>query len=279
MGQLTDQRYLENVLARAGVSPRREAGQNFLVSDEVVEATLEALSAAPKQITELGAGVGTLTMALAAQGFSVRAIERDKTLAGILEKQLPKKLRERVEIVIDDLRNVDWAWPRAYHLVGNIPYNLSGLIMRRITQLAPPPESVVLLVQREVAARMAAQPPDMNRLGLAVQLWGTPTLLLRVPASCFWPPPEVESSLIFLEPFRDAAQTLAEREAVLKLAKVAFQAKRKQLGGVLKRAYKISSQEMEQWLGGAGVPAKGRPQELSVEAWQRLAETAPKTIL
>ncbi|MEK7557414.1 MAG: rRNA adenine dimethyltransferase family protein, partial [Patescibacteria group bacterium] len=232
-GKLTDTRTLQFLLQKAGVKPQRSAGQNFLICDEVVEATLASLrggfgrQAAPNYVTELGAGVGTLTQALAAQGFYVRAIERDESLVNILQEQLPKKLRERVEIVNKDLRDVDWAQPshkasagdKAYSLVGNIPYNLSGFIIRKITQLEPAPEAVVLLVQQEVAERMTAAPPAMNLLGLAVQLWGRADRLLSVPRSCFWPEPEVDSSLVVLTPHKEQGLMQAEREKILGVAK------------------------------------------------------------
>ena len=275
--------YLRQVLAAHGVTPQRSSGQNFLTCEEIVEATLLALTGGPRLVTELGSGVGTLTQALVSSGFSVRAIERDKTLARILEKQLPKKLRDHVEIVTDDLREVDWpfdsAQGKAYSLVGNIPYNLSGWIIRRITQLSPAPERVVLLLQQEVADRLVASPPHMNMLGLAAQLWGTVQRLMSVPASCFWPAPEVQSSLVFLAPHLDSEASSGEREKILQFAKQFFQMKRKQMGGVMKRVYGVQDEEARKWLAAAGERPESRPQELSVEAWKRLAQTVIKAIL
>lgn len=252
-GNLTDERYVKSLLSRAGIAPARSSGQNFLICPEVVEATLSVLDHNIENITELGAGVGTLTGALAEAGYHVRAIERDKVLANILFEQLPKKLRERVEILNKDLREVEWPGT----IVGNIPYNLSGLIIRRITQLTPEPEQVILLVQKEVGQRMTASPPNMNLLGLAVQLWGEVKIILEVPASCFWPEPKVDSSLVLLVP---RTEPVEDREKILQVAKTCFQAKRKQLSGTLKRAY------------GLGIDLKRRPQELSVQEWQELAK-------
>lgn len=285
---LTDAASVASLLSAAGITPTRSAGQNFLVCEEVVEATLASLrggygrQASQNHVTELGAGIGTLTQALAAAGFYVKAIERDEALAAILEKQLPKKLRERVEIVRDDLRNVDWSFDsaqdKAYQLVGNIPYNLSGWIIRRITQLDPAPERVILLVQREVAERLTAVPPNMNMLGLSVQLWGEATALLPVPVSCFWPQPKVDSNLVMLVPDADASAGGRAREDVLAAAKICFQAKRKQLGGVLKRAYGASKEDVEGWLTGVGASPQTRPQELSAAQWQQLAGEIQKEV-
>src|SRR5688572_29806885 len=96
---LTDRDYLEQLLSRAGITPTRSAGQNFLVSDEVVAATIAGAQEGPEQVTELGAGVGTLTGALLASGKQVRAIERDRQLATLLQAQLPTAHRKQLTLI------------------------------------------------------------------------------------------------------------------------------------------------------------------------------------
>lgn len=249
--QLTDIRYLKQILAKHGITPKRSMGQNFLISPEVVEATVAALTAGPKQVTELGAGVGTLTQALVASRFSIRAIEKDDVFIKILHKQFPK-----IDITHADLKDVNWTWEKPYQLVGNIPYNLTGLIIRRLTELDPAPTQAILLVQAEVAKRLLANPPDMSLSSLAVQLWGKAALLLRVPRNCFWPEPEVDSALVLLQP----QQRGWNAQAVMTLARPLFQHKRKQLG----------SRVDKDALTKAGIALTARPQELSVSDWQRL---------
>jgi 16S rRNA (adenine1518-N6/adenine1519-N6)-dimethyltransferase len=267
MGSLTDLDTIQHLLHQARLHPTRSAGQNFLICQEVVEAILVTAQGGPKQVTELGAGLGTLTQALAAHDFHIQAIERDKALAEILKSVIPAKQRDRVELTVNDLRQVKWEWPKPYQLIGNIPYNLSGLILRRITQLSPAPQQVILLVQKEVGQRMVAQPPDINMLGLAIQLWGEPHPLLAVPASCFWPAPQVDSQLVLLLPNRETRRPLAQREEILQIAKTFFQTKRKQIGGVLQRNFNI---EPAAWLEKINLRPTQRPQELSLQNWQDL---------
>lgn len=272
---LTDITTLKNVLGRAGVRLDPAQSQHFLISPEVVEATVAALENGPTQVTELGAGVGTLTQALAAAGYTIKAIERDQALAAALPSVLAPKERARVEVLERDLREVSWEWPEPYQLVGNIPYAFSGLIMRRITQLNPVPERVVLLVQKEVGQRIIAKTSDMNLLGLAVALWGEAEQLLLVPKDCFFLPPKVDSMLVMLIPHfaeasRGAAQ-LEERERVLKIAKIAFQAKRKQLQTSLRQTLGLTAEAIQKMLQQLGLPATARPQELNVEQWRELA--------
>jgi 16S rRNA (adenine1518-N6/adenine1519-N6)-dimethyltransferase len=266
---LTDRDYLQSLLTKAGIRPVASAGQHFLVAEEVIEATLMALEHGPKQITELGAGPGALTEALLQHGYHVRAIERDTALAHINEHHLPAKARQSLELIIKDLRDVSWSWPDDYQLVGNIPYNLSGLIIRRITELTPQPNRVVLLVQAEVGERLTAAPPDMQLLSLAVSLWGEAHVLMKIPASCFWPAPQVNSALVLLLP-HTANKESDQREDILAFAKPLFQLRRKQLGGSLQKTYQLSSDVVNTVLTQAGVTPEQRPQELTVAQWQTL---------
>jgi 16S rRNA (adenine1518-N6/adenine1519-N6)-dimethyltransferase len=271
---LTNLTVLKKLLTQAGIIPRRSAGQHFLVCSEVVEATLLALRDMPPRITELGSGVGTLTVALVASGFFVRAIEKDEQLIPVLKKVVSSLPAERLELVAQDLRTVAWEWDTSYGLVGNIPYNLSGFIIRKLVGLDPVPQRVVLLVQQEVGERMVARAPYMNLLGLTVQLWGEAELLVRVPRSCFWPQPRVDSRLVLLTPAN--RYTTEEREAILGVARVFFHTKRKQIGGVLARLLGISRTDALQQLTRLGIGALQRPQELEIEQWRLLTRFLSK---
>lgn len=269
--RLTDLDTLKLFLGKAGVEPARSSGQNFLISEEVIEGIVACLDGAPKRVTELGAGTGVLTQALAMSGFAVKAIERDTKLAAALPDALPSKLRGEVDILVGDLKETAWSWDEPYALVGNIPYNLSGLILRRATQLQPSPERIVLLVQQEVAERVVAAPPQMSLIGLAMQLWGKPELMMRVPPHCFWPAPQVHSAVILITPHPDMLP-LEIREGILAVAKKFFQGKRKQMGGQMKRLFGLDEQAVAQVFTAVGITPLMRPQEVGVEQWKNLAE-------
>lgn len=270
MVNLTDVPTIKALLGEEGAEPARAWGQNFLISPEVVEASMVALQDAPRRATELGSGLGVLTTQLAHAGFTVRAIEKDRNLTPILRRVLPPKLREHVTIVEDDLRDVGWGWDEPYVLVGNIPYNLSGLIFRRLTQLDQAPERVVFLVQKEVGERVWAGEPDMSLLSLAVHLWGEVEKILNVPPHCFWPQPKVSSQLILLTPHAEQTLSLAEREKIMGVAKKIFAGKRKQIGGQITRLFGLSAEEVAELLSPLSILPTARPQELSVEQWVRL---------
>lgn len=268
---VTNLAYLQRLLAGAHHTPARSAGQNFLVSPAVREATVAAVRKGPRHVTELGAGVGPLTLALLRAGYTVRAVERDAALARLLTQQTDAAgLKEQLTVIPADLRSTDWRWSVPYQLVGNIPYNLSGLILRRITQLAPEPTQVILLLQREVGERLHAQPPHMHLLSVAFQLWGVAKRLMLVPASYFWPQPQVDSELLLLTPHAHRLP-LPARERIIGLAKMLFQQRRKQIGGVLQAQLRLTRDDVVQRLTALQLTPTQRPQELSVTAWKELA--------
>lgn len=272
--QLTDPEYLEHLLQKNAITPSHSAGQNFLICEEPIEAMLTALEGSATSMTELGAGLGPLTHALLASGYTVRAIERDEKLSRILERGLGTKYPKQLDVVTGDLRQCAWEWDTPWQLVGNIPYNLSGYIFRHLTALASPPTQAVFMVQKEVGERLMAEAGQMNLLGLAAHLWGSVHLLLNVPKTCFLPSPEVDSVVVLLVPHKSVLP-LPEREHIMAIASVFFQHKRKQMSGVLKRVFNLTAEDADRILRELGSAATARPQELSVAQWIALASLLP----
>jgi len=132
------------------------------------------------------------------------------------------------------------------------------------------PEQVVLLVQREVGQRLAAQPPHLQLIGLAIQLWGTVRRLSSVPAGCFWPRPKIDSQLILLRPHTDSRLSGDERERVLAVAAQFFRLRRKQMGGTLRRNWNLNIAQAERQLRHVGIDPTQRPQEVTVLQWVQL---------
>ncbi|HLD25867.1 MAG TPA: rRNA adenine dimethyltransferase family protein [Candidatus Andersenbacteria bacterium] len=267
---LTDPASLKALLAAQGIAPRRSASQNFLISQPVIAAIVAAACQGPKQVTELGAGVGVITLALLQADLSVRAIERDQQLAEILAQATAEQV-ERLEVIMADLREVLWHWDTPYQIIGNIPYQLSGLILRRITQLTPAPEQAILLMQREVGQRLVAAGGQMQLLALARQLWGEAEILRKVPAGSFWPAPAVDSCLVRLTPYPQELLPLAERERVLAIAAHFFRERRKQMGGVLRRWQGIPTEKAGKILNDASIASTARPQEVTAAQWIRFS--------
>ncbi|HSX24588.1 MAG TPA: 16S rRNA (adenine(1518)-N(6)/adenine(1519)-N(6))-dimethyltransferase RsmA [Candidatus Andersenbacteria bacterium] len=274
---LTNPDVLKQVLSSNKLRADKSLGQNFLICEEVIDAVLMALQDGPKKITELGPGLGTLTQGLITSGYHVRAIEKDDDFIRVIPSVLPKNLRGNLELIHGDLKDVawfntqpaNWAGNEAYSLVGNIPYNLSGYIIRRLTKLQTSPSVAVFLMQKEVVDRMVATEQNMSLLGLSVGLWGSATLLLRVPQSCFIPQPAVQSALVLLQP-NDSRLPVEKREEIIAKAKPFFQAKRKQIGTTMKRAYHKTDEEIDAITASINLSKQARPETISVDTWIRL---------
>lgn len=268
---LTDVATIKQLLAKREVKVSRSLGQNFLICREVVEGIAAvAKSSAAEAVTELGPGLGVITQALIGVGKRVKAIEKDDDFAAMLPGVVAKASRGQLEVVHGDLKEMPWEWTKPFQVVGNIPYNLTGLIIRRLTQLEPAPTGAILLMQREVGERVRSNAPDMNLLALAVALWGKAELLMQVPPHCFWPQPEVASQLLLLTPNGEVPK--AEREAIMNVARVAFGQKRKQLQVTLRKGLPMTGEQVSVALKGAGLHGEMRPQEVTPEQWRTLSE-------
>ncbi len=245
------------------VLAKRSLGQNWLVNPGVLDRIVAAAGVGPADtVLEIGPGTGALTARLAATGAAIVAVEKDRRLVEPLRAQFAD--RPNVRIVEGDILELDpvrLELPPRYKVVANIPYYLTSYLIRRMLEEWPQPQLAVLMVQREVAQRITATPPAMNLLGLAVQLYATPHVVMRVSRGSFRPMPDVDSAVVLLEP---TGADRASNERVLALARTAFGQKRKQL------ATSIPADA----LAAAGIVPTARPQELSVDDWRKLGSVA-----
>lgn len=262
---------LKSVLASNKLRASKSLGQNFLVCEEVLETVLLGLEGGPKNLTELGSGLGTLTQSLIASGYQVRGIEKDDDFVKILPTIVPSKMRTNLTVIHGDLLEIPWAWEEPWQLVGNIPYNISGLIIRLLTKIQTAPLSAILLMQKEVADRIVYSENSMSLVGLSVGLWGAAELLLQVPPSCFIPAPAVHSSVIQIRPLSNMLP-LEQRENIIAKAKPFFQAKRKQIAHTLKVAYGKDKNEIESLTKKLNISPSARPENLSVRDWTSLCD-------
>ncbi|MEK7638085.1 MAG: 16S rRNA (adenine(1518)-N(6)/adenine(1519)-N(6))-dimethyltransferase RsmA [Patescibacteria group bacterium] len=244
--------------------PKKSLGQNFLVNKGVLDRIVEAAQlSAEDTVIEVGPGTGVLTQRLVATGAQVIAIEKDRRLIEPLREKFAGITN--LEIIEGDILEFDPSTYKlqadSYKLVANIPYYLTSHLIRLMLEQWPAPERAILMVQEEVARRMMAVPPEMNLLALSVQLYATPTIVMRVSRGSFRPIPDVDSAVIKLE-LRDTNNELREQnEKVLQIAKKSFGQKRKQLKATIPA----------ETLGHAAISPTARPQELSVADWVRLA--------
>jgi 16S rRNA (adenine1518-N6/adenine1519-N6)-dimethyltransferase len=258
------------VLKRAGLSPKRSFGQNFLVSPHAVESIANACAPDPSFcVVELGAGTGVLTRALASRAARVVGVERDRDLVPVLRKEFREQAN--VEIVEGDAATIDPTSlvPEPRVLAGNLPYQITGRLLELATIHADGLARAVFMVQLEVAQRLAASPgtKDYGALTVFVNAAFQVTKLFDVSPGSFYPPPDVTSAVVLLEPRRP--RLAEETETFRALVKGAFGARRKTLRNAWSKVADPSRIASAAEASGISLDARG--ETLGVEAYARMA--------
>ncbi|HEY1455735.1 MAG TPA: 16S rRNA (adenine(1518)-N(6)/adenine(1519)-N(6))-dimethyltransferase RsmA [Candidatus Dormibacteraeota bacterium] len=260
---------LERLLRRHRVGLRHSLGQNFLVDPGIRDAVAHASGASSAdEVLEVGAGVGTLTIALAGLCRRVVAIEIDPRLEAALREVTSDA--GNVEIVRADILRFDpaAAFPDGGELVaGNIPYNLTGALIRKLLDRPPRPRRLALVVQKEVAQRWAAT-SGAGLSTVAVQVYAEARVVLTIPAAAFTPVPRVDSALVILDVRDRPAVEVDDMDRFFRLVESVFQHRRKQLGGALGRVAGITSTESGGRVRGLGIDPTRRAQTLSLAEWE-----------
>jgi 16S rRNA (adenine1518-N6/adenine1519-N6)-dimethyltransferase len=266
-----DPRQLEELLLRHRIRPQHRLGQNFLIDHVLRDAAADASGATrDDDVLEVGAGAGTLTVALADRARRVIAVEFDRALIPALHEAIAG--RDNVEVVQADILRFDVAaaFPRGGEVVaGNIPYNLTGALIPKLLEPHPRPRRLSFIVQQEVAERWAAT-STAGLATLAVQVFAEARIVMTVPASAFMPPPRVDSALAVLEVRESPAIDVGDFGAFFRFAEAVFQFRRKQLGGTVARVAGLSGAESAARLRDSGIDPLRRPQTLSLREWETL---------
>ena len=242
----------------------KSLGQHWLKDRFILDEIADMAGEGPVCL-EIGPGLGTLTSSLLKRFDRVIAVEYDENLATNLPKSFPGK---NLEVVHADFLNCDLSeMPTPYAVAGNIPYYITSPIITKLLTAEPAPERIVLLIQKEVAERIAAQPKNHTFLSISVQNRADVTLGPVVGRELFTPPPKVDSQIIILEPHAPKIS-----DAAIKLAKTGFSSPRKKLVKNLNYD-KSTLLEIFQQL---NLSPDVRPADLSLEDWQKLENTLAK---
>lgn len=262
---------LSFLLKKYNTKPRREQGQNFLLDEQVIKDTITAAQLTKDDtVLEIGPGFGFLTTELAHAAGKVIAVEQDRDLfpaITTLAKTMPN-----IEPHNQDIRTFNIAkagfQDRQYKLVANLPYNITSWILRYFLESQLKPSVMVVMVQKEVAERVIAQPGNMSILACAVQLYAQPEIIRIVTKDAFSPVPKVDSAILKLT-IRETPRS-PDPEQLMRLIKIGFAAKRKQLHNTLQAGLKLTPNQTKQLIESAGLPANVRPQELSLQQWENV---------
>lgn len=248
---------------------KKSLGQHWLFDSKSLGAICDAAAIQPDDtVLEIGPGLGPLTVELTQRAKKVIALEFDERLARELPSRVPAS---NLQVIHGDIMHCNLSQlPAGYKVVANVPYYITSAIVRLLTESPTPPVSITLLVQKEVAQRIAADPGDMSILAVSAQFYAEPELGLMVSADKFDPPPKVDSQIITLRMRpRPLFANMTPKE-FFAVVKAGFSEKRKTLRNSLSGGLQLSKEESETALKKAGIDPGARAEALDLDAWHRL---------
>ena len=251
------------------MQPKKSLGQHWLKDQLTLEAICQAANLASSDtVLEVGPGLGDLTRQLVLRAGMVIAVELDQALVAELQRQ---NIAPNLEIVSGDILKFDLTQlPVGYKVVANIPYYLTSNLIRILSESPNPPRLIVLLVQKEVAQRLAAQPGQMSLLSVSAQLYYQVKLGPVVAAELFEPPPKVDSQVIILNYRGQPLFQNLDSKKFFQVVKAGFSGRRKKLRSSLSAGLSIDKSQADQLLQVANINGDLRAQNLSLIDWHKL---------
>ena len=280
---------VQNLLKKHRVFPKKWLGQNFLIDKRALRKIILAADLRPKDIIlEIGPGTGFLTQELAKNvkparqsaeasrrqaGGKVIAVEKDKKMAEILREEL--KGFQNIKIIQADILKIDPKRcnlkAKSFKVVANLPYYITSPVVRKFLENIRPPKLMVLMVQKEVAQRICAKPPNMNLLAVSVQFYAKPRIISYISKKSFWPQPKVDSAIIKIVPY---GSTKASRKSRLffKIVKAGFSQPRKKIINNLSKNLKVDRQKIKNWLLENRIQPSQRAETLALKNWLKIVK-------
>jgi|SRR5690606_20237721 len=245
---------------------KKSFSQNWLHKKEPLKKIVRAGGVKEGEvIIEIGPGTGYLTRELLAVGAEVIAIEKDTDLIAGLEEKFEIEIKNKqLTIINDDILKTNWEKliTGKYKIIGNIPYNITGAILEKIFQTKKLPETIIILMQKEVAERILAKNKKESILSLSIKAYGQPKIAGEIKKGNFFPVPKVDSAILKVEQPNRSYFNLFSEEEFFTIIKKAFGQKRKQLKNNLQIAENI--------LTSCNLPEKSRAEDLTLEDWKKL---------
>lgn len=250
--------------------PKKSLGQHWLFDSRSLGAICDEAEIEPTDtVLEIGPGLGPLTVELTQRAQQVVAVELDDKLARELPARVPAS---NLKVVHQDILKFDLSQlPKGYKVVANVPYYLTSHLVMHLLESQTPPSLAVMLVQKEVAERMAAKPGNMSVLAVNAQFYAHVNLGVIVTADKFDPPPKVDSQIVILERRKTPLFDDIDPKQFFRVVKAGFSEKRKKLVNSLSGGLDVPKDQLDVALQALGVHPDSRSQELTLEDWHRVA--------
>ncbi|MFC2006950.1 16S rRNA (adenine(1518)-N(6)/adenine(1519)-N(6))-dimethyltransferase RsmA [Chloroflexota bacterium] len=263
---------------------KKGLGQHFLVDRAVVGRIVSASRLTLTDVViEVGPGLGVLTRELVRRAGWVVAIELDDRLAVILKETMvgfnnltivnEDILRIEPKVLLEELREQfppEIGNPFNYKVVANLPYYITSPVMRHFLEAQAKPQTMVVMVQKEVAREITAKPGRLSLMGVSVQLYGEPAIVHHISPRSFFPMPEVDSSVLMVEVYDHPAVTPEDRDGFFRLVRAGFSSPRKQIANSLSQGLELPKAEVSTLLEKVGVLSQRRAETLTLDEWLHL---------
>ena len=248
---------------------RKSLGQHWLHDEASLESIVNSVEiTSDDTVLEIGPGLGTLTQKLLQKAGKVIAVELDEMLSDRLKREITDP---KLEVISENILRFDLTkLPKNYIVVANIPYYLTSHLLRILSETTNPFRAAALLLQKEVAERVAAKPGEMSLLSISVQLYNEVSLGAVIPANKFSPPPKVDSQVLILHRLSGERYQGIDRQLFFQIVKAGFSHKRKTLQNSISAGLHMDRSEAEAKILSAGLSPASRPQSLSLDEWFQL---------
>ena len=304
MTDLSSKKIIKTLLDKYNTKPLKRWGQNFLIDERVLKKIVDSANLKKSDIVlEIGPGIGTLTLELAKRVHPIKslrgkfngagkviAVEKDKKMCEILKDLLEGWNVRNVEIIQDDILKIEKLKIKNYKIVANLPYYIVSPVIRKFLELSEArPREMILMVQKEVAQRICAKPPEMSILAISVQFYAKPEILFYVSKNSFWPQPKVDAAVIKIVPFdwskkfvwahshfASKRRASAFRMLFFKIVRAGFAQPRKQIVNNLSKMLKLDKKRVKNWLLENKIEPGRRAETLTIGDWIKLTKNYKK---
>lgn len=267
---------VKNLLKKYQIRPSKRLGQNFLIDKGAIRKIIAAADLQPDDVVlEIGPGIGNLTQELAKRAKKVIAVEKDQKMVKILQRLLECWNVKNVMLIQEDILKLN-SKPytlKLYKVVGNLPFYLTAPVIRKFLETVEvKPQQMIFVVQKEVAQRICAKPPDMNLLAVSVQFYAEPKIISYISRKSFWPSPKVDSAIIKIIPKKLSTKP-GNVDLFFKIVRAGFSHPRKQLINNLSTGLNTERQIIQKWLLKNNIQPSQRGETLSIQDWIELTKT------
>lgn len=271
---LTDKKEIVEILKKHGIRLTKSLGQNFLINKNIIEKLIR-LSEIDKSdiILEIGPGMGVLTQALAKNSKLVIAVEKDRVLSEICKENLEDLsnvvilnqdiLETNVEKIFFDLKIKE----KKYKIVANLPYNISLRIIREFLESKFPPESIVVIIQKEVGQKICDNKSNLPKI--AFNFYGKPKNLFYISRELFWPKPRVDGAVLQITNIQKDLPNI-DSKIFFKILRAGFSHPRKTILNNLSSGLNLGKEEVSVWLEASRIDIKARPENIEIKEWINL---------